>query len=394
MPRFRYTAVNSQAESLNGEIDGADANAVRTELAAHGLNVTRLDLVPEPTGGLTTAEATVITQQIVTAAHSELPLAGALRGVADESFSKRFRRRLNAVCDALEAGEPLDQILTNPRLGLPPAVASILSSGLPQVAVNHLLSQTLRASTITFELRMRSFLMVSYAALMFFAIAGIWLFLLLVLTPLFSKIFEDFGTELPGVAVQLIAFSQFLRGANGLYFLIVLGLGCLVIFALQVRLSAPARGRLWCGIPIIGAMYRLTSLSEFANMLALMLESEVPLPQAVVWSASGTNDADLRECSEDIAARLRWGDDPRHLALTGGTIPSHMQQMLRWAAEGQAGAEPLRSQAKLLRLRAESLSLGALPVLEPVLLVVAVMSIATFALVMFLPLIKLLNDLS
>ena len=394
MPRFRYTAVNLQGESLNGEIDGAAADDVRAKLLEHGLRATHLSVAPDVTGGLTATEAAAITQQIATTAQAELPLTGALRGFAEEAFSDRLRRRLNDVCDALEAGEPLEQVLSNPRLRLPPAVASILGSGLPHEAINHLLSQTLRASTNTFELRMRSFLMVGYAGLMFSAIIGMWLFLLVVLTPLFSKIFEDFGTELPGVVEQLIATSKFLRAANGLYFLITLGAGCVVVLLIRTRLSAAARRRLWCGMPIIGAMYRLTALSEFASLLALMLESKVPLPQAVVWSASGTSDADLRQCSEDIAARLRWGEDPRDFAHTAGGIPSHLQQMLRWAALGPAGAEPLRSQAKLLQLRAKSLSLIAHPVLEPVLLVVAVMSIATYTVVIFLPLIKLLNDLS
>lgn len=395
MPRFRYTAVNSQGESLQGEIDGADVGEVRAELIGHGLRVTQLNVVTESVGSLTAHEAAVITQQIASTTRSELPLTGALRGFAEEALSKKMRRRLNRVCDALEAGEPLEQVLSNPRLRMPRAVASILGSGLPQEAINHLLSQTLRSSTTTFELRMRSFLMVSYAVLMISAMIGMWLFLLLVLTPLFSKIFQDFGTELPGMVVQLIAVSDFLRGVTGLYFAVaVLVIGVAAILLIQFQLSAPARRRLWCGMPIVGAMYRQTALSEFANLLALMLESEVPLPQAVVWSAAGTNDADLRECSEDVASRLRWGDDPRDLGQNGGRIPSQMQQMLRWAALGAAGAEPLRSMAKLLQQRAKSLSLIALPVLEPAMLIVAVMSIATYTFIIFQPLIKLLNDLS
>jgi type II secretory pathway component PulF len=394
MPRFRYTAVNSQGEPLDGEIHGASASDVRAELQGHGLQIKELHALADPIRGLTNAEAAIITQQVATATHSQLPLVGALRGFAEEVFSDRFRRRLNDVCDALETGEPLEQVLSNHRLRLSPAVASILGSGLPPVAMNHLLSQTLRASTTTFELRMRAFLMVSYSLLMLSAILGMWLFLLVVLTPLFSKIFEDFGTQLPLAVMQLINMSKFLRAANGLYFLITLIVGCVTFVAVLTRLTAAARRRLWCGMPIIGAMYRLAALSEFANLLALMLESEVPLAQAVVWSAAGTNDADLRQSSEDIAARLRWGDDPHDIAQTAAGLPSHLQQMLRWAAQGAAGAEPLRSMAKLLQLRAKSLSLIALPVLEPILLIVAVMSIVAYTVVIFMPLIKLLNDLS
>ena len=395
MPRFRYLAVNPQGESLSGEIDGNDAAVAREALVKVGLQVKELRLVAAPSGKLSVEEGAVISQQIATATRSELPLIGALRAYAEEVFSSRLRQRIVMVCGALEAGEPLEKVLSNPALRLPPAVASILSSGLSHTAMNHLLSQTMRATTTTFELRSRAALLVTYTVLMLSTILGLWLFLLLVPTPQFKKIFADFGTELPGIVVQAIAFSDLLRSSLGLVFLLfLLPTGALICLVLGSQLSAAARRRFWCGLPIIGAMYRLTALSEYANLLALMLESEVPLPQAVVWSAAGTNDADLQECSEDISARLRSGEDPITAGVTARGVPAHLQQMLRWTAQGAAGAEPLRSMAKLLDVRGKSLSLIALPLMEPVLLTGAVVSIAFYVVIMFLPLIKLLNDLS
>ncbi len=395
MPRFRYTAVNLQGESLTGEIDDVDLAAARLALLQMGLQISHLSPVSEPTRKLSGDDGAAISQQIAAATQSELPLVGSLRAYAEEVFVGHLQRRLYRMCDALEAGEPLERVLSDPSLQLPPAVAAILGSGLPPAAMNHLLSQTLRANTTTFELRSRATLLVGYTVLMLSMIFGLWTFLLLVPTPYFKKIFEDFGTELPSVVVQLIMFSDLMRSSLGLIWLfILLPVAGVLGLAIQTRLSRAARRRFFCGLPIIGAMYRLTALSEYARLLALMLETEVPLPQAVVWSAAGTNDADLQECSENVAARLRWGEDPVTASQAAGGLPAHMQQMLRWCAHGAAGAEPLRSMANLLEIRAKSLSMIALPLMEPVLMTAAIASIGFYVVCIFLPLIKLLNDLS
>ncbi|MES2792155.1 MAG: type II secretion system F family protein [Planctomycetota bacterium] len=395
MPRFRYIAVNLQGKSLQGEIDSADLAAANQELLLSGLQVTELRVLSEPTGKLSFEDAAAFSQQVSTITQSELPLIGALRAFAEEVLSTKLRQRLIQVCDALEAGEPLERVLNNPALRLPRGVASILGSGLPHTVMNHLLNQTMRSATVTLELRMRAFLLVCYTFLMFATIAGVWGFLLIYLTPQFEKIFTDFGTELPVAVVVLISLSRSLRSMQGLLTLLLLvPIGLLVCYAIKSRLSPAARRRIWCGLPILGSMYRLTALSEVANSLALLLESHVPLPQAVVWSTAGANDADLQACGEDIAARLRWGEDPDTACQTARGLPSHLQQMLRWAAHGAAGAEPLRSLAKLLQIRAKSLSLVALPLMEPILLITAVVSIALYVFVIFMPLIKLLNDLS
>ena len=86
--------------------------------------------------------------------------------------------------------------------------------------------------------------------------------------------------------------------------------------------------------------------------------------------------------------------DPVSASLAARGVPAHLEQMLRWASHGAEGAEPLRTMAKLLEARAKSLSLSAIPLLEPLMLIAMALSVAAYVLMVFPPLIKLLNDLS
>ena len=394
MPRFRYTAVDAKNQPLTGEVEGTELAAVRAALSRHGLQVVTLQAVTEPRGSLSLSESAAISQQIALATGRELPLVGSLRAFTEEVYSSRLKRRLARVCEALETGEPLEKVLTNPALRLPASVSAILSSGLPHEAMTHLLSRALRAATTTADLRARAFLLLTYPILMIGVLGVFWLFLLLVVTPHIEEIFKDFGLQVSPLATQLFLMSHVLQSWNVLYLLTLIPVFVLGTAAFRVGLSAAARRRWWCGIPILGAMYRLTALSEFAHLLALMLESRVPLPQALMWSSAGINDADLQACCEDLAARLRWGEDPVSAARSAAGIPAHLEQMLHWAAHGVAGAEPLRTMARLLEIRAKSLSSAAMPLLEPLMLIAMVVSVLAYILTIFPPLIKLLNDLS
>lgn len=393
MPRFHYTAVDAQGQSLTGDIDGSSLAAVRDALRQQGLRVLELVATADECP-LSATEAAAITQQISSATQGDIPLAASLRGFSEEVFSRRLRRRLARLCDALEAGEPLQTVLANPDLRLPPAVGAILASDLPLPAMNHLLNLSVRTATTTADLRARAFLLMTYPVLMVGAMATFWLFLFVYVTPQFKSIFTDFGTELPVLTQQLIQLSDVLLRIDWVNFLFAAPVLILIIFGYRFGLRPPTRQRIWCNLPILGSMYRLTALSEFSRLLAAMLESQVPLPQALTWSASGINDADLRERVLAVVARLQLGEDAVTAAERVPGLPPYLEQMLRFSAHGAEASTALRYMADLMESRARTLSQAAMPLIEPVMLIAMVISIGVYVVAVFMPLIKLLNDLS
>ena len=93
-------------------------------------------------------------------------------------------------------------------------------------------------------------------------------------------------------------------------------------------------------------------------------------------------------------ARLRLGEDPITATQRVKGLPSHVEQFVRFSTNGPSASEPLRSIAQVLEERAKLLSQAALPILEPAMLILAFLSVLLVAVATFLPLIKLLNDLS
>ena len=70
--------------------------------------------------------------------------------------------------------------------------------------------------------------------------------------------------------------------------------GVVVCAWLAARVFFPraAGGAAWRPASAVGAVWRSTSLAEFCHLLALLLESRLPLPEALRLTGEGVEDAD------------------------------------------------------------------------------------------------------
>src|SRR5260370_4919407 len=96
----------------------------------------------------------------------------------------------------------------------------------------------------------------------------------------FAEIYKDFGMPLPRVTMALIAFSRLCVVRWEMVGEGIIGILIMLLIA-RFALSDAARRSLVSGIPVIGAVWKNTSLTEFCHLLGLLLECEVPLGEAL-----------------------------------------------------------------------------------------------------------------
>ena len=109
------------------------------------------------------------------------------------------------------------------------------------------------------------------AASSLFAVA-LLLFVLIINVSGFDQIFSDFGVVLPWISQVLISISRGLRG-EGLVVIELLSV-LAVIGALALAAVGPAARRGILGrLPLLGPVWKWTSLAEFFHLLGLLLES-------------------------------------------------------------------------------------------------------------------------
>src|SRR5690606_13848707 len=120
----------------------------------------------------------------------------------------------------------------------------------------------------------------------------------------------------------------------------------------------------------------------------------VPLPDALEITSGALWDANLRAGSRKLAARVADGD-----SLDGGAsglahFPAELRNLFRWEDRGAAFGEMLRQAGVVFAARSR-VQLGLLWFIVPPLALLLVGSILTLTVIgLFMPLVKLLNELS
>ena len=244
------------------------------------------------------------------------------------------------------------------------------------------------------EIGRRVLLTLSYPVCLILCTIGINFGYLAWVVPLFKKIFLDFGTELPGLTMLIISLSDALS-EFGIAIVVILVAAAVLAWLITVVLLRPStRRRLLEKIPVFGPLFSMSSLSQFCQLLAILVENQVRMPDALRMAGTASGNANLREGSNRLADMVEEGSSLTKGAESLPHFPTQMTNIFRWEKRGDAFPDVLRAAADVYSARATIQTGMVAVVVEPFVVIGAASFIVVLVIAMFLPLIKLLNDLS
>ncbi len=409
MPTFRYTAVDSTGRPVSDTVIATDETAARQDLSSLGFTDIAVDGLaasasesgsserrprrPEAVE-LTEADFMAVGQNLADMAAAGKPLSGGLRALSEEAHSRRLRKGLRQIADRIDSGMPLDEIFSKRITGFPPHVAGLIRAGLKAGCLDRVLQQSLTYSMRANTLRRRVKFSMAYPLMLLAMVAVLMSFIMVYIMPMFTQIFYDFGTELPGMTMLMVRLSEFLV-RYGLWLL----LGGVVLagvlwMAARLLLGRPHLRRLICGIPLFGGVLRNSALMEYCHLLAVLIDSRMALPEALRHAAGGVHDADLADASRRLADAVAQGQPFAWTAAATRPFPAVFCQFVKWGERHQKYPEALHAAGDIFEGRARVQASLLMWLIEPIVIIAAGLVIGGMIIAMFLPLIKLLNDLT
>ena len=339
------------------------------------------------------ANSPAVAGQISQAIRAGLPLEAGLRALAEQTRSRRTRRALVELSERLEQGTPLAEAMQNLGSHLPHSMSALVEAGLETGRLDSVIQYSVEQSQRASWLRREVWTSLAYPLFLVWFSAMICAFILVTIIPQFKRIFDDFGTELPGLTVVLIRFSDSIVNFWGIvgtpFFYIPLGL-CVLFFLLA---QSGLMQRWATSIPLFGTVFRLATYSEFCQVLAILTEANLPFSKALRFAGAASDDRWLKRKCLMMAHDVEHGSTPDEAAMLSG-LPNSLRQVFRHASSERTFIEALRGLADLYAARCSVSSRLVSTILEPFAVVVVMGFAGMTAIALFLPLIKLLNDLA
>jgi general secretion pathway protein F len=375
----------SIAPSNSGSNDGsATEQPAATDLRAR----LRLRRAAVPSRALSTA-----TRQLATLIGSGVRIEEALRLVATQADNPQLKGVLLDVRGAvLEGTSFAGGLARHPRV-FPDFYRASIGAGetsgrLPEVLAylaGHVESRHVAAQKLRLALL--------YPALLASVSAGMMTLMMIYVVPDIVRVFVSRGAELPLLTRLLIAVSGFIN-SWGLVTLIVLAVaGWLARRELRRPERRLAFDRFIATRRPFARFSRQIAAARFASTLATLVQSRVPVLEALVASAAVVPNRHIRAQAEGVAARVREGDSVHRAMQAADAFPSMLVAIVASGETGGRLGDALARAATELDREVEGQVAVLVSLVEPAVLLAMGGLVLMMVLAILMPIIGL-NDLA
>ena len=347
------------------------------------------------TGRLPEDVAIRLSEEITGLIAAGLPLASGLRATAEEMprSERGYRNALFSVANALEAGAPVNEALKTAGAHLPEHLRGLISISSQNGRTTQALGRYVGFSSLGSNLRWQLWASLANPAVAMFLACLLFIVICVTLVSNFENIYKDFGVNLPRITVGLMIIARpFYQSWEVLLegFLGLLVIGMIFFFVVDRRTRRGIAG----SIPVLGPVFRNISFAEFFHLLALLIESEVPLPEAIRLAARAVKDSAIERGAIGVSSDVAQGTSLSKSVSQWHVFPRGLSRVIEWAEGTSSLPESLRMLGEMFASRARSQAEFAGRFLVVLSFMWIFFGTAVFVVGLMLPMISLISALS
>ncbi|BCO08666.1 type II secretion system protein F [Desulfolithobacter dissulfuricans] len=289
MPVYVWKGKNSYGEKRKGEIEAPDEATARAQLKR--LRIQNLKIKEKPKDifeniplfqpKVTGKDVVIFTRQLSTMIDAGLPLVQCLQILARQQSNPTFRKVLAGIQQDVETGTTLaDAMRKHPKV-FDNLYTNMIEAGELGGILDTILSRLASFKEKSMALQKKIKGAMTYPAICLGISIIILIVILVFVVPVFEKMFQDFGSALPAPTQMVVNLSNFAKG--NIHYLII---GMIAVSFIVKKIYATEKGRLKIDAmalraPIIGPLIRKTAVAKFTRTLSTMLQSGVPILDAL-----------------------------------------------------------------------------------------------------------------
>jgi type IV pilus assembly protein PilC len=389
--QWLWEAKTKSGETKKGEMEASDADAVNARLKSLGLNPVKVKKkpleinIPGLGGAVTGKDILVFTRQFATMIDAGLPLVQCLDILGSQMDNPAFRKVLFAIKAKVEQGSTFADALKDHPKVFDELFVQLCAAGEVGGILDTILNRlaTYREKAEKLKRKVKGAMI--YPVIVICVAIGVTALLLLKVTPVFAKMFADFGSALPGPTQFVVDMSAWLQS----YIFHLLGSIAAVVFSIIYTYKHPKGRRFMDKIllkmPLFGPVIRKVAVARFTRTLGTMISSGVPILDALDVTAKTAGNRTVEDAIYYVRGKIAEGKNIAGPLLETNVFPSMVVQMIGVGEATGAMDAMLNKIADFYDDEVDTAVAGLTAMIEPLLMVFLGGVVGGFLIAMYLP---------
>jgi type IV pilus assembly protein PilC len=403
MATYAFKALDLAGAPTKGEIDAADKQTVAAQLRSKGLIVVDIEEQAAANAGDILArfkrvkpdDLVIASRQLSTMVNSGMSLLRSLYVIEEQTESDKLREVWIDVRKDVEAGLAFSDALRKH-----PDVFNELYVAMVQAGeTGGILDQTLVRVATQLEkdaaLRRQIKAAMIYPSLIGGFAVVVLVALVTFLVPVFEKIFDDFGGDLPAITKFTVWLSHMFTGRW--YVMIAVVVGTIWLFRYWKKTD---RGRIqWDRLKLkfpvkIGDIVQKVALARFSRTFSGLIAAGVPMLEAIDITGRTSGNRIIEMAMEDVRESVKKGGSlTQPMIGVPEAFPVMVTQMIGVGEETGALETMLTKVADFYEEQVEAAVKALTSILEPVMIVIVGAIVGFIVIAMYLPMFKVYDQI-
>jgi type IV pilus assembly protein PilC len=394
---FDYKVRDQSGNLIEGKLEGDSLPMVVGRLREMGympvsvvpVNSTTMKteiVIPGFTDKIKPKEVAVFTRQFATMVDSGLSISRSLAVLANQVENKYLGLKLKEVREDVEAGSSLSAALAKHPKVFNNLYVSMVQAGEIGGSIDTVLESIATNLEKQVELNRKIRGAMTYPVVVVCVIGLIFMAMMIVIVPIFKKLFKTLGGQLPAPTQILIKVSNTLTSWRvGVVILVVI----IAVIVFRRWINTEDGRYKWDGFkmkPIIfGPLVHKASLSRFASTLSSLLAAGVPAMEALDIVAQAAGNAVVAKATLDIKSAVREGKSFAEPMRENEVFTPLMVQMVEVGEQTGALDDMLVKVSSFYQGEVEQTVDNLTSILEPLLVVMMGTVVGTIIICLYLP---------
>ncbi|MBD5513448.1 MAG: type II secretion system F family protein [Lachnospiraceae bacterium] len=378
MATWGYVAVDKNGKELKGSRDADNKEQALRELKNQGLII--LDITEQNAltkeisidfgGKPTPRDLSVFCRQFASIARAGVTIIQTLNMLAEQTENVKMQKALRAVRADVEKGESFaDSLALHPDV-FPELLVQMVRAG----EASGSLETAMERMALQFERSAKTKALVKKAMIYPIVVAIVAVIVVVVMLvkviPSYIDMFEQLGTELPGITLAVIAASDFIQEKWFILLPIIIG----IVFALRTYAKTNSGkhvfGKLQLKIPAVKNLVVKSASAQMARTLSTLLTAGVPLVEAVDIVAETMTNIWFKEALKSAVEQIMIGVPLSQPVQTCGLFPPMVYHMMHIGEEAGSTEDMLNKLADYYEEEVELAVQSLMAAMEPMIIIV------------------------